>query len=526
MPEQASSIPATLSEAPVWLAGLGSTFALHIWKLLWPELPNMTKAVRQELFGDWGKVDPQTWRNMLGWFKTANLLSEADVNNLMQMKDIGGPLNLVFFIQMALRLFTSYLTGICDPAVLKLQQAINKLMRPSLPSYSSLIAAAFVAPEKVGEVRDLLARMGFAESDIDLMFIGAYKLYDEFTVRELFWRKILPPDKVYERMRELGYTDTRIKEITEAWQVIPPIPDILTMVGHEAFEPDTIRRVGLDEEFPEEQSEWLEKQGLSRFWQEKYWISHWEQPSIQMGYEMLQRGIIDRTDLEFLFRIVEIPRFWREKLLAIAYTPYTRVDARRMHKLGVLSDEELVTAYKDIGYDQAHAEKMAEFTRRANLGAERDLSKAEVLTGYRERIITREQAETFLRNLHYDEAETGYLLDFQDWKLEQEIQQDLLAAIQARYQGRLIDRSEAQRQLDQLGLPSAQVTALLARWEVKVLGPDRVPSKTDLEDFLRAGIIGSDTYRQEMARLGYASQYIDWYERFALAQGPRFTAKK
>jgi hypothetical protein len=344
-------------------------------------------------------------------------------------------------------------------------------------------------------------------------------LYDENTIRELYWRKIIDSDKVYERMRELGYTDTRIREITQSWSLIPGPQDLLTMVAHEAFEPDSIKKMGLDEEFPEEQSEWLEKQGLSRYWQMKYWISHWEQPSLEMGYEMLQRGVIDRETLDFLFRTVEIPRYWRDKLLAIAYTPYTRVDARRMHKLGVLSDEELVKAFKDIGYDDEHAQKMAEFTKKANQAAERDLSKGEVLTGFSDGIISRDQALEFLRRLGYDENESRYILDMQEYKDKKSIATTLQSAIQTQYQKRLISRSEAQRQLDELNLPSAQVQALLAKWDASMGEADQLPSKTDLDNFFMARIINEDLYRSELRKLGYGSDYIEWYTQ--LAKGKR-----
>ncbi|GAI84798.1 unnamed protein product, partial [marine sediment metagenome] len=76
--------------------------------------------------------------------------------------------------------------------------------------------------------------------------------------------------------QELGYTDTRIKEIIQAWSIIPGPADILHMVAKEAFEPDAVKLMGLEDEFPTEQVSWLAKQGLSEFWAMKYWASHWE----------------------------------------------------------------------------------------------------------------------------------------------------------------------------------------------------------------------------------------------------------
>ncbi|GAH81991.1 unnamed protein product, partial [marine sediment metagenome] len=134
----------------------------------------------------------------------------------------------------------------------------------------------------------------------------------------------------------------------------------------------------------------LKMQGISEYWAQKYWYAHWDTPSITQGFEMLHRGFIDRKELDDLFRTVEIPPFWRDKLTAIAFNPFTRVDVRRMHKAGVLTDDELVTAYMDVGYNADKAAKMTEFTILYNGEGNTSLTRSQILNGFTEYIITRE----------------------------------------------------------------------------------------------------------------------------------------
>ena len=484
---------------------------------IWKGAPEALSAAFDKLASGiqaiFGGVSPEVWRAMLSPYVQKGMIPADEMERLIKLGASPNTVGLILFVVVFVKLQGMGFDAIFLPLAEKVSQAALKEARPTLPPYSSAIQAAFVAPEKIAQVRDYLARNGFSDEAIDLMFIANYKLYDEYTVRDLFWRKVLTSEQVFERMRELGYTDTRIKEITQSWSIIPTVQDLLTMVGHEAFEPDSISKMGLDEEFPEAQSEWMEKMGLSTFWQRKYWIAHWEQPSIQMGYEMLQRGIIEREDLEFLFKTVEIPRFWRDKLLKIAYTPYTRVDAKRMHKLGVLTDEELIVSFKDIGYDQQHAEKMAEFVKKSNKAAEKDLSKTEVLTGYADKVLTQAQASEFLVRLGYDEDEATYILALADYK-EKAAQGKLLqSSIEARYKGSAIDKAEARRLLDEMNLPSAQTDALLLKWDSAFIQDIKLPSKTDFDNFYLAGIVNADVYAQELRKLGYASTYIDYYTR-------------
>jgi len=509
-PEETAGIQATVQT----LEKLASDTSTAIWKSSTEALEWFAKTLKETFLSIFENPDDARWNAMLQPYRNAGLLSDSDVAHIKQLGKYTYPLGLIFYIMVLFQLAGKFLTASMEAGMARMAQGINKQYRPSLPQAETILDAAFIAPEKTGEIRDVMARFGIPEKVIDLMFLARYARTPLEYIRDLWLRKVLSDDKMYERMRELGFTDTRIKEITQAWSIIPPPSDILMMVGHEAFEPDSIRKMGLDAEFPEEQSEWLEKQGLSRYWQMKYWIAHWEQPSLQMGFEMLHRGVIDRETLEFLFRTVEIPPYWREKLVQIAYQPYTRVDVRRMHAMGVIDDAALIKAYKDLGYDQEHAEKMAEFTIRYNQGAEKELTKGEILTGYRDKLLRRADARDLLVQIGYREAQAEYYLDLEDYKEVQDLQNLQLKDIEARYKKRLIDAAEASRRLDELGLPAAQKQALLDKWSISLVREDKLPTKGDLDKFYLLGVIDQDHYRIEMERLGYAHYYIDWYVQY------------
>ncbi|KKM04520.1 hypothetical protein LCGC14_1763360, partial [marine sediment metagenome] len=261
-----------------------------IWTKSTESFRYLAEQFAEKLLKPFMEMPENSWNHMLDYYVGIGLLSAGDKANIIKLKDFAQPFEMVIYLVTQMKLFTGYLSATSDPAVMKMQQNIAKLMRPQLPYVSEIMGAAFVAPEKTGEVREILARSGYSEDTIDLLFLSNYRVYEEFQVQQLWLRKELSDAKMYERMRELGYTDTRIGELVKLWVIIPQVQDILTMVAHEAFEPDAVQQMGLEDEFPSEQAEWLTKQGLSPFWQMKYWAAHWDQPSIQMGFEMFHRG--------------------------------------------------------------------------------------------------------------------------------------------------------------------------------------------------------------------------------------------
>jgi len=515
MPIPITTLPTDMAANAAALLKIINMSTSAVWAESTSSLELMAQKIADFLLLPLKLDTEEAWRRMLDFYKSAGLLTSPDVDNILKMRQFGKPLAYLFFMLTSFRLFSGFIAGITEPAVLKMQQGISKKMRPQLPYVSEVIAAAFVAPEKTGEVREILARSGYDEHAIDLLFISKYRMYEEFQIQALWLRKDISDAKMYERMRELGYTDTRIGELTKLWTIIPPVQDILTMVAHEAFEPDAVSQMGLEDEFPSAQASWLSKQGLSDFWQRKYWASHWEQPSIQMGFEMLHRGVIDAATLDMLFRTVELPPYWRDKLTQIAYQPYTRVDVRRMYDMGVLGEAELQTAYTDIGYDTEHAEKMVEFTKRYVEDADRDLTKSEILKGYRNKLLTRSDAVALLMDIRYSDPQANYYVELEDYRELEDIQSAAIATIKTKYTNNLIDRADAQRLLDGLNLPAAQVTLWLERWDVSLIEYPKLPSRTDLEKFYIAGVINADVYNIEMLRLGWGSTYISWYKTMA-----------
>lgn len=498
-------------------------FFLAMFRSVWSGFPEIIRSIANDT---WNTLIPRIEKgealaasDILERVHGLGLIDKDTVKELKRISALPFPFGLVVTIISLAPILSTYIQQATYAIGADTRRKLFSQFTPERPDPGTMMSAVFTAPEKATEVRQKMREQGLDDDDIDLYFLSRYKLYDENTVRTLWLRGALTEDQMFMRMRELGYTDTRIKEIIQGWSVIPGPTDLFHLVAKEAFEPDAIKEMGLDAEFPVEQLEWLKKQGLSEEWGRKYWYAHWEMPSIQMGFEMLHRGIINHDQLDTLFRTVEIPPYWRDKLTAIAYAPYTRVDVRRMHDLGIIDDAGLVKAYMDLGYDEEHAIGMAKFTIRYNQQTDKSLTKSEIIKGYNKKALTKKDAHDLLVDLEYSEAQAEYILLLEDYKEAEELQDDIIGVIKERYQGNLIDAFNARRRLNELNLPAVEVDMYMDKWEVHKAVDVKLPSKSDLDKFLAAGIITNDIYRQEMDKLGYNFKYIEWYEKLSQSKG-------
>ena len=198
-------------------------------------------------------------------------------------------------------------------------------------------------------------------------------------------RRQITTEGFYEAMSQMGYDKGMADNIMSSDQFYPTPQDLVTWQAREVYEPDMIRKYGLDNEFEEIDQVPFRKAGINEEQTGNFWKAHWQHPPFNQLMEMLHRDVLDKPDgyktappgsdrwrkmrqrelaaaYEW-YRLVEIPPFWRNRLTEIAYNPLTRVDARRMWDMGVLDDRELLRAYLDLGYSEENATRMVTWTK-------------------------------------------------------------------------------------------------------------------------------------------------------------------
>ena len=293
---------------------------------------------------------------------------------------------------------------------------------------------------------------------------------------------------------------------------IPPTADLIMMAVREAFTPDVAAKFGQYEDFPKEFEKYAGMRGLSSEWAERYWAAHWNLPSPTQGFEMLHRGVIDRSELDMLLRAQDVMPFWRDKLVQIAYRPLTRVDVRRMYKLGVLDEGEVYSAYLDAGYEDKNAERMAEFTIKQTLATQMKFSSSDIVKAFVKRMILRSEAVSLLGmiDISYENAEQ--IIQTAEYKREWAFTEQQIRGIKNLYKKRVYDAGTAQGKLAGLNLPSDQIQILMEQWFYEVKDePTMTWTTSQTLSFTKKGLITPDRARLELHRIGYDAEHINVY---------------
>lgn len=408
-------------------------------------------------------------------------------------------------------LLISLVKGFLQTFIEDTDQGTKSRIRNALPDTASAIKAMFINPSLEKNVREILQRYGLNQERSDMMIAASRAQLDLGTIQTLALRGELTDAEVSTRMRSLGFTDARSEEIKKTWSIIPGPNDIIRMAVREAFSEEQVTELGLDEAFPGAVSEWAAKVGLKDPWPKMFWRAHWELPSPSMGFEMLHRGKITEAELSGLLKALDYSPIWHERLKAIAYNVVTRVDARRLFQLGIYTPEQLDAKYREMGYSPDDAADLTAWTKVEYAQEDKEVSRSTIEDAYRSGLLDRAEAVQMIMSLGWSEEKANWILDLADFKALSQARDQAVSTAKELYLAGLASGPDVRDRLGQEQVQPDYIEALIERWDAEKLAKRKLPSKTDLDKFLKAGLVQESEYRAELERLGYSTEMADRY---------------
>jgi len=374
------------------------------------------------------------------------------------------------------------LSPIFEPASRELSYWLNKLwpnMELSTSDLVELRIRGFISEEQYYE---RMAKLGISRERADeLLKLAKSRLTPE-QATWLYFFGALSEAEWREIMRSHGYDDETM-ELYKTYQMEwPSISDIIRFAVREVFDEDVVRKYGYDEDLPQKYIEWAKRLGMPEEVAKWYWRAHWEIPSISQVIELYQRGIIDVEDVLTVLRIQDVAPYWRPRLLALAHDPYTRVDVRRMYELGAVTEEELVKAYRALGY-----------------ATEEDIQRLKQLIG----------DPKVAERLFVGRVEA--LIKWTVLEAVDDARGEARRAIRDTYINGLIDAEQAKKWLRALHYPDPIIEAYITMWDIARYIDELKDYVNTLYEELKKGIITEEEFRQKLLDAGVAARVIEYY---------------
>lgn len=396
-----------------------------------------------------------------------------------------------------------------------LAEALARTRHPDAPQLLQMIRRN---PELEDKLRSHLTTTGYDQLSMD----GFDSLIDSYLGSQdyirLFLRGDITDEQLTDKLTRIGFKLESIDQIKKLSQIIPTPAELIQMAVREAWNENVVSRFNYDAGFNDipEFKEWMTKQGYSEDWAKRFWRAHWQLPGINQAYEALHRlreGDTKTTvdDIASLLKVADIPEFWRSRLIAISYAPYTRIDIRRMWKLHILNEDDVFKAHLDIGYDEEHARKLTQFVVADQTSDKSDITRAALVQAFKRGVMTRDEAKSGMVEIGLSDDDAEFYLSIADYDLQAEQTDAKLTIIQQKYVSGVIDETGLAAELGGLNLPSERMTALQQIWTVQRTNKINIPSRSELDDLLRRSIITHDDYASLLKRDGYEDTTIGYF---------------
>jgi len=355
---------------------------------------------------------------------------------------------------------------------------------------------------------------GFNNDQADKLFERYERIPDLNVLATLYFRGFITKEDFKSELSRMGYDEWYHDKIIKSLEYYPSPADIVRFAIREVYNPEVRKKYGQDEDISQDYIESAKHAGLSEEFSRDYWAAHWNLPSVSDAFEMLHRGVISEDELKDLLKAQDIMPFWRDKLIEISHVPFTRVDVRRMYQLGVLSRDEVFRSYKDIGYDDWHAEKLTEFTIKSveqdaedEAKDEKNLTASEIMRLYSEDIIDEQTFRDLMKGLNFSDETIDYKLLLSEYNKFNTIRKMYIDSTHALFDKGIITENEAISRLSSYNLSSNEINGLIEKWKVERIPAARIPTYEQLTNMFIKGLIDENDYFNALLNLGYSEKW-------------------
>jgi len=388
-------------------------------------------------------------------------------------------------------------------------------------------------PTEAEKVEAWLKANGYAPN-LHYTLIQMYK--PKLTISEIttaYLRGIIDEKQFKYLLSEHGLSERDIDYLKQIIWDYPSPTDFIRFSVREVFTTDKETKEALQAEFPKDIVPYAKKAGMSEDVLMWYWMAHWELPSPTQVYEMLHRlnpKVLEvrgeaykqmginveniKTTIDTVKTFLKQADYdirWRDRLLAISYSPLTRVDLRRIYTLGLIDDKELKARLMEIGYTEKDAELLMEFYRNLKAEEAREWTKSEIRNLLYYGLINDTEAKIMLERLGYEEEDAKLLIDLWKAKITEKDMRETQRYIRDAYALGQITRAEAEAQLKACGLSEEVIKVVLDKEEKRRMSSQRLPSASTIVKWLKLGIITKDVAYRLLKRINVADDVIDYY---------------
>lgn len=226
---------------------------------------------------------------------------------------------------------------------------------------------------------------------------------------------------------------------------------------------------------------------------------------------LMNRGVVTRDQVAVAIQESDIKNKYIDPIIELGvYVPPVR-SIVAMLRADAINDDQARALFAQNGVRPEDAASYIAESHKSRSVATRQLTEGNIVTAYKDAMITRGDAQARLQGLGYDPAEASFLLDIADTEAALTLRKQTITTTRAKYVAHHIDQSTASAALDHAGVPADQRDHLLALWTEQRSENTRQLTPAVLVKGVKAGAVSWTDFLAYMAQLGYSDKDAQLY---------------
>lgn len=293
----------------------------------------------------------------------------------------GGSYELAVIRHTFTRIFNLFFSIVPTVVVKAAEQDVNKLCPTGIPDSGTISLLRSKGQLDENLWTDGVKRNGDCPEWFTLVTDASYQIPNIPTVFGLWRSELLTEENAKFYLSRNGVTLDRDYEIwSKASESLPGPSDLIRLMVRDVADPEVVESQQLGTDFEKKWAGLLkqygDRQNIDPETAKLLWYGHWVYPAFGQAVECYHRlrpelGLttpdgkplqVTLDDIRELAKINDMAPAWIDRMIAIASPVLGRIDIRRAWRVGALKDEQLIPAYRDLGYTEENAKIFADFT--------------------------------------------------------------------------------------------------------------------------------------------------------------------
>lgn len=402
--------------------------------------------------------------------------------------------------------------GVIDPAQ---SQAMMVARNPKF-SPQDLVRLKNFGEISPTQFENGLRRHGFKGAD-EVRYWNSLGLsrFGPHELNQLRNRGLINDNVFQEQLFSIGYVGAgQVAAWAELGQFIPPYSDLVRMMVRDVADPAAVADFQMDDQFGDKYQgrlkDWAKAQGISDEIMQYIWRAHWSIPSPTQLFAMLHRfrhpghptglQITEDTIRRALIQQDILPSMV-DYVMALSYSPLTRVDVRRAYEIGAMDLDAVWRAYINLGYSDEDAEILKQFAKRQLVDK---LRRSPLVNKVASLDLTLDDLRIELDRFQIDQDDKDAITDHAKKLAARKSAATCVKNLRKRFMVGDITADQAQTALLRLGHDVDVVDQAINGWQCELATKSKQAQAAQLCKWFSDGLLADVEFVTRLRRLGWS----------------------